>query len=128
MFRFILLILLVLCAHGVSAESTQDMVGSCQLLSETRVDQGRVQLPQDFSSGKCWGAFAVVQKVINAIDTDKRPIFGVCAPKESTRTQLIAVFVEYARRNPSRYHEDFFAVALASLQAAFPCSAAEVPQ
>ena len=46
---------------------------------------------------------------------------GVCAPPSSTLSQLVAIFVSYAEKNPQRLHEEGFDIALESLQVAFPC-------
>jgi hypothetical protein len=120
---------LLLLAHSASAESTQVLLSSCKSLSEVKVnDNATFKMPQDFDTGRCWGAFAVMQKVINITISSEEPALGVCAPETSSRTQLIAIFVDYARRHPSRYHEDFFLVALDALQAAFPCEGVQKPK
>lgn len=97
------------------------MLSSCKPLAEAEVRGDTVTLPQDFRSGTCWGAFAALQSLIARAYPDGQPIFRVCAPPRSTRTQLLAVFVEFARRNPQRLHEDFFDVAVDAMRSAFPC-------
>jgi hypothetical protein len=122
--RTSLAVVLLLASVGTaSAESTAEMLSSCKSLSEAAVTGDRVTVTKDFPSGMCWGAFAVVQRVIATTYRSGQTVFtvGVCAPTESKRTQLIAVFVDYARRNPQRLHEDFFAVATDALTVAFPC-------
>ena len=104
----------------VSAESTAEMVSACKALAGADVTGDKVTIPQDFASGLCWGAFSSLQHVVRTY-TGEQPIFRVCAPPKSTRSQFIAVFVEYARRNPQRLHEDFLDVVLDSLRRAFPC-------
>jgi hypothetical protein len=123
--RVLVVVVLLLASVGTaSAESSAEMLSSCKPLSEARVTGGSVEIRRDFPSGMCWGAFAVVHRHIGTTysegQTDFNPA-GVCAPPESRRTQLIAVFVDYARRNPQRLHEDFIDVALDALRAAFPC-------
>jgi hypothetical protein len=82
---------------------------------------GSVMLPQDFKYGFCWGAFSTVQRIITNSMDGKHMVYGVCAPANSSRTQLISIFVSYAEKNPGRLHEDFFFVALDSLRTSFPC-------
>jgi len=101
------------------------MLSACKKLADdTRVlDDGKILMPTDFESGKCWGAFATYQSMISLTTLDgKTRVLGVCAPANSTRTQIIAIFVEYARRNPRRLNEDFILVALDALRDAFLCT------
>lgn len=95
------------------------MFSSCKPLTDAQIKGDTVVLPPGFESGMCWGAFSALQRLIVKA-YDGQPIFRVCAPPKSTRIQL---FVEYARRNPQRLHEDFFDVAVDALRAAFPCQA-----
>jgi hypothetical protein len=47
---------------------------------------------------------------------------GVCSRERGEAQPLIAIFVRYAERDPSRWHEDSIATVIESLQAAFPCT------
>jgi Ssp1 endopeptidase immunity protein Rap1a len=120
------LLALVTASLGL-AESAEEMLSSCKLLADAKVSNGQVTLPKDFESGRCWGAFGTFQDLARTSmprppALREEPVFGFCAPSSSTRTQYIAIFVEYARRNPKRLNEDFFDVALDALVDAFPCS------
>jgi hypothetical protein len=100
------------------------MLSSCKKLADDvkLLENDKILMPTDFESGKCWGAFATFQSMISLIYIDgKTRIHGVCAPPNGTRTRVIAIFVEYARRNPRRLNEDFILVALDALREAFPC-------
>jgi len=109
-------------AATATAESTAEMVTSYKSVAEAKVVGSDVFFLQDFPSGVCWGAFGAVQRVIvQTVAPDAMPVFRVCAPAKSTRAQLITVFVEYARRNPQRLHEEFFDVAIVALRDSFPC-------
>ena len=115
MIRIFVLALLLFWPAIASAESAEEMRSACRTTAEAKVSEDRVNLSQTFSTGLCWGAFAALQKATRVVDTSRRPqvaFFGVCAPDESTRTQLISVFVEYVRVHPERLHEDFFFVAV----------------
>lgn len=120
--RLILTAGLLFLSSRVSAETFETLLSSCKAVADARVRSEKVTLPQDFESGVCWGAFSVFQGVIVVADQNGHRIFGVCTPSKSTRTQEIAVFVEFARRNPQRLHEEAFDVVLDALRKAFPCS------
>jgi len=58
--------------------------------------------------------------IVKALDYTSS-FFDVSAPTESRRTQLISIFVDYARRNPKRLHDDFLDTAIEALRSVFPC-------
>jgi hypothetical protein len=103
------------------ASSAQELLSGCRPIAKADVSGEGVRFQQTYQSGVCWGTFGAIQKVISHIDETRRPIYGVCAPSAGTLSQLVAVFVSYAERNPQRLHEDGFDIALESLQVAFPC-------
>jgi Rap1a immunity proteins len=107
------------------AETTEEMVSKCRAITSAKVTSDHVQLPPDFDSGFCWGAFDVVSQmmVMTTTDSHDKPFFQVCLPGDSTRTQLIQVFEQYSIKHPERYHEDFMSVVHASLREAFPYAA-----
>jgi Rap1a immunity proteins len=112
------------CACTCRAETTEEMVSACRAISTAKVVNGQVDLPQDFDSGVCWGAFATIQTVITLVDPGTlKPVLHVCATTQSTRTQLIQIFLVYAQAHPERYQEDYFPVALTAISKAFPCPA-----
>lgn len=118
----IFLCLLVPCQIAFAFNSAEDLLSACKPLANAEIDSKQANFLGTFSTGECWGVFSTIQKVIVFVDAkEKKRIFGVCAPPSSTRTQLIAVFVAYAEKNPQRLNEDFFDVAISSLQEAFPC-------
>ena len=45
-----------------------------------------------------------------------------CQPKISTNAEAARIVVKYLRDHPERLHEDEFILALAALNAAFPCA------
>lgn len=48
----------------------------------------------------------MLQDVITRVDQRERRIFGVCTPKNGTRSQYVKVFVKFAEASPERLHED----------------------
>jgi hypothetical protein len=115
---------LCLWSSPAFGETAEEMASACRIVAAAKVVDGQVALPQDFDSGVCWGAFATLEKAVSVIvgSQSNVPTFGACTPETSTRTQLIAIFVEYTRRHPERLHESFFNIAIDSLRTAFPCS------
>jgi hypothetical protein len=91
------------------------MVSACHDISIAHVSGDQAAFSRTFDSGKCWGAFSVIQQQFSS------PGFSICAPGESTRTQYVVIFVDYAKRHPERYSEDFLRVAVDALREAFPC-------
>lgn len=116
--RYLIGLLLVMfyAAVPAHAESTGEMLSSCRELADAKVTGDKITMRRDYSTGLCWGAFGSLRAAVRA-----RSFFRICAPANSTRSQLIAVFVEYAKRSPQRLHEDFLDVALEALRGAFPC-------
>jgi hypothetical protein len=101
--------------------STQEVLSSCRPIAVAEVVNDSIRFNQDFSTGYCWGVFTAIQDVIVRGDSDGNRYFSVCSPPESTLSQLIAIFVNYAEKNPQRFHENYFQVAMDSLVEAFPC-------
>lgn len=137
----LLLVLLCLCLPAISPsvraqsaaispsvhhqESAEQMVSYCRGFVDAKLSGDMIDFPTNYDSGMCWGAFAAFQTAI-AIHQKGMPenvmALGVCAPAESRRSQLIQIFVTYAKQHPERYHENFFIVALDATQKAFRCS------
>ena len=120
--KLVVFVVLACSASLAYAESAAEMLSACKTLADVRVQGDTVQMPQDYESGLCWGAFSVIQRIIyQPTAVGRGRLYGVCAPVESKRSQLIAIFVEYMRRNPKRLHEDSFTVAREALAESFPC-------
>ena len=104
----------------VRAESAQDFLSGCRSVAEAPTSESKVSIAGS-EAHRCWGAFAVIQELARWANPDQTRLLNVCPPAASTRSQLIAVFVEYLSRRPERRHEDFVKVALDSLRTVFPC-------
>src|SRR5689334_11768961 len=108
-FAFLLVFYL---SSAVFAETAGQMLSACKGVSEAKILDDRIQLPEDIDAGLCWGAFSVIDTVTNVMNPPNRNvIFEVCVPEGVARSQEVAIFVEYAKRNPQRLHENFFFVA-----------------
>ena len=120
--RPFLIFALILFSSVASAQSAGEMLSACRPVAQAELSDNYVRFERTFASGMCWGAFLAIQSAIVWANADGSRLFAVCAPTESKTTQLVAVFIEYAQRNPQRHHEPFFEVAIASLRTSFPCS------
>jgi Rap1a immunity proteins len=119
---------LLLCfVSCVYAQTAEEMVSRCQELTQAKITQEQVAIPQDFDSGMCWGAFKTLDTVVHLFpDSPSQaeltgPIFGVCAPEDATIPQQIKIFVTYADKHPEKLNQKYFFVAVAALKEAFPC-------
>lgn len=116
------LLFVLVTGSALRAETAEEMMSSCKYFADAEVRDQQVTLPGDFESGRCWGAFGAIQAaIVRVFRPAVLPAFSVCAPATSTRTQIIRIFLEYAKRNPKTLNEDYFEVALTALQEAFPC-------
>ena len=68
---FIIASTLVL-ARPAYAESAEVMLSACRPIAKAEITGDKVKLPQDFSTGMCWGAFGVLQEVIRHMGDNKR--------------------------------------------------------
>ncbi len=84
-------------------------------------------LPQDFDSGLCWGAFAVVEQSLRPSGPPQKQGPGICIPENSPRVRLISTFNEYLTNHPDRKGEEFYVVLRDALRMALACSAAAPP-
>jgi hypothetical protein len=114
-------VLVFIVAPLSKAETVEEMLSACRPTADARVAEGKVYIPDTRETGLCWGAFGAIQGLIVWVSGNGTPILGVCAPANSKRTQLIAVFVLYAKNHPERYSEDFTRVAIPALREGFPC-------
>lgn len=122
MARTVLLLLIATAGLGM-AESAEEMLSACRPLTTAKVQADAVEFAHTFDTGTCWGgAFGALQSVSRAASANNKPMLPIgCAPVASTRTQWIAIFVEFAQKNPQRFNEEFSFVAMAAMRAAFPC-------
>jgi hypothetical protein len=129
---------------SVCAETAEIMLSSCEGVVDAQVTEQGIALPTDFETGKCWGAFSVLETVSGILEklpsdydlsrapndclvADKqtaliyRSILGLNIPQGVSRKQVITIFVNYAKRHPEKLHADFFLVARDAIREAFPC-------
>jgi hypothetical protein len=121
---FLFFTLCSLAAFGEEprSDSTQEMLSACRPIAKAKVSDHFVAFGNNFETGKCWGAFSMLQSLSAFVDMrDGNRLLHICSPEESRLVQLIAIFVDYAEKNPQRWHEPYAIVAFDAYQKAFPC-------
>ena len=106
-------------------QSAEDMLHFCRQVVNADTNNGMIQLPENFATGRCWGAFASLSPAWSYLYWAQYPKnanypYRVCAG-DTTVTTLIAVFIEYLKRHPERYQDEWFFVATDAAREAFPC-------
>lgn len=111
----------LLYAPKCHSETAEEMLSACRPITQAKVSEGNVAFVKTFETGLCWGAFASLESATNFSDWNDHPLLDVCAPKDFTRTQLIAIFVSYIEKHPEQYNWEFFQVATNSLLDVWAC-------
>jgi hypothetical protein len=108
------------------AASTRDIMEVCgELLQQLRTGaDGKINFPLTFRNGVCWGYFGAVQglsRIQSDKDTDSQTVLHICAPPDTTLTQFIRIFVDFAQKHPTLLDKPGETVILTALITAFPC-------
>jgi len=68
------------------ADTPEEMLSACRPITERKIADGKVYLPQSFEAGMCWGAFSVFQGETRWADETGERHFGISTPEHITRT------------------------------------------
>jgi hypothetical protein len=110
-------------ANTARAETALQAASNCRpIVSAARTPDNKIIIPHTHTSGWCWGAFASIQGLARFAEPDGIRLFGICVPENASRSQFIAIFVQYTDKHPERGHFPFEEVAIEALAAAFPCA------
>lgn len=85
-----------------AGQSAERLLSDCKTLVSAPVTEQGIKLHEDFATGFCWGVFSALQRLVGTKDDRGRPQFGICPPKESTRSQYVTIFAKYADQHPER--------------------------
>jgi hypothetical protein len=123
MWAAILLLWCVVFRCPAFGESAAEMASACKGVADAKLADGVVTFENNsFETGVCWGAFAALHAITGWVTPEQRPMLPCgCVPNESTRTQIVMIFLNYLDKHPEERHEDFVIVAMKSLKIAFPC-------
>ena len=80
-----------------------------------------IYVPQSPTAQFCWGGFAAIQQLTVLTDEHGRRLLEACVPAESTRLELIKVFLRYTDDHPEQARFPFAQVAVMALGRAYPC-------
>jgi hypothetical protein len=108
-------------AHATSANDLLQLCKEMQIETKSTTE-GRISFPLTFGNGLCWGffdAFGGLSRLQS--DTGNKTILYICAPADTTLTQFVRTFIEYAENNTQRLNEPAEIVALLALNKAYPC-------
>ena len=110
-------------AGPASADTAEALLAKCDKLDKTLTVQGNnVTFAQDAANMYCWGYLGALEDVSILSKTENsNPLLQVCLPAGSTRTTLLRVFTEYARKNPAQMKISAADVVVAAFRQAFPC-------
>lgn len=145
-FALIVSLAMLLPGGGATAETTAgEMVQKCTKLESFwqryPPTPERTPIPNDADAATCYGFILAVQHLSSIIhpmptnDCSKgigpncRPILGICFPKNVSSSQILAVFLDYARSHSARWHESAGGHFLIAMLDAFACKEAkELPR
>lgn len=108
---------------AMSMESAGEIASICIAVVNTEAGpDGELHFKPTFDSGRCWGTFAAVQALsrIKSV-ADRPPLLGICAPADTTRRDLVKIFIDYVNSHPESRTQDFSVVAIIALRSQYPC-------
>ena len=109
---------------SANAETAIEVQSMCRTVGNATLDNQGGIIISDVGGWFCWGAFAALQGLsgLSRLTWEHGEMTaGFCAPPESTRVQLVKVFLKYADEHPEKAHLGFGNVAFLALVKAFPC-------
>jgi hypothetical protein len=109
------------------AVTAKEMQTNClELTTKARTARGgQLDIPNSPGALICFGFFSAVQRfTVYQKEGERRRIFGICAPPQTTLLQLIELFEKYVKANPREADQDAADVALTAYMKQFPCEQA----
>jgi hypothetical protein len=119
-----ILALLALVGFGipVQAQTATELLHVCELLQRGMHVQGaQVFIPPGSDVAQCWGFMLAVQQYSILADHEGKTLLGACPKPDTTTTQVLRIFIDYARSHPEKLGLPAAAVALNAMADAFPC-------
>lgn len=119
----ILCVAAVLLVAGVArAQTAGDMLKACEIAKRgMHIEGTKVFLPPGADVNQCWGFIEAVQQYSALADKDGERLLQACPPENGMTTQVLRLFIEYARTHPEKRNLPAAAVAFNAMADAFPC-------
>jgi hypothetical protein len=104
------------------AQTARELLHVCELLqSGMHVHGTQVFIPPGSDVAQCWGFISAVQQYSILADQDGKTLLGACPKPDTATTQVLRIFIEYARSHPEKLGLPAAAVAFNAMADAFPC-------
>jgi hypothetical protein len=104
------------------AQTARELLHVCELLqSGIYVEGSQVFIPPGSDVAQCWGFMLAVQQYSILADHDGKTFLGACPRPDTTTTQVLRIFIDYARSHPDKLRLPAAAVAFNAMADAFPC-------
>lgn len=125
--------------RATAAETLEQMKQECEELESywqrDPPNAGKYKIPNQALAAICFGYLSAITDLTGVLEgtgcygPGPEPAFGpncrhalnICFPKSATTSQVLAVFLTYARSHVAQWHEIGWLHFLSSLSATFPC-------
>jgi hypothetical protein len=112
---------LFLLSTPAHSDSGDELLQACEALERTaRISGDMIQLPNRTDVHRCWGYMSAVQD-FSVVTNNGTRLLKSCPGPNTTLTQLIRVFTNYARTHPQELHDKASVLVLSAMAQAFPC-------
>jgi len=85
------------------------------------IEGDKIYLPPGNDVNQCWGFMSAVQQYATLADQSGKPFLNACPGPNTTLTQIIRVFTNYAGAHPEKLDSKAAAVVYNAMTDAFPC-------
>jgi Rap1a immunity proteins len=112
------------CVSGsfALAQSASDMLHAYEILQRgMHVEGATVYLPPGNDVQQCWGFMNAVLQYATLANQNGKTLLNACPGPDTTVTQVIGVFVAYARSHPEKLYLKPAAIAYNAMADAFHC-------
>jgi hypothetical protein len=104
------------------AQTAGEMLHACQTLQRgMRVTGDTAFLPSGTEAQQCWGFMSAVQEYSVLADQAGTRLLSACPAADTKTTQIVDVFVKYAKAHREKLNAAAAAVAYNAMADAFPC-------
>jgi hypothetical protein len=114
--------LLLSAAVPALAQTAGEMFHACQTLQRGMRIKGDIAfLPPGAEAQQCWGFMSAVQEYSVLSDQAGNRLLGACPAPDTKTTQIVEVFVKYAKAHSDKLDMPAAVAAYSALADAFPC-------